>query len=390
MAAPLAGRRAIPLLVLTILVACGQALLSAQPAAAAIAFVQKGTEASGGGSTITATLPAATTAGDLLVATVQDINSGCSSDNFTAPSGWTKAAHVCRGSTGPLELWYLPNTAAGTTSVTFNTGSSGANSLAQLSEWSGVATTSPLDQTGTQSSGSASTTLGVSTSSSIAASGELAVTGFDTSSGLSSFTAGTGWTNLRSDPGNGFDSDYRLNPTSGSVLSESPTSSPQTTWGGAIATFLPACAGGSLTIKTSPTLTFPGVTLNAYNRSTSTTVAITADDESGSGSGWNLNATSTTFSDGSGHSLPTTATTFTAASASAATGNCSLPTNTTSYPVTLPAGSTPPTAAKLFNASAGTGAGPANLSLTANLAVPANTRAGSYSSTWTFTLSSGP
>jgi WxL domain surface cell wall-binding len=390
MAALLPGRRAIPLLGLTILVSSAFTLLGAQTAAASISLVQKGTEATNAGGTITATLPAATSAGDLLVATIQDVNAGCASDNFTAPGGWTKAAHVCRTTAGPIELWYLPNTSAGTTSVTFNTGSAGANSLAQVSEWRGVATTSPLDQTGTQSSGSASTTLGVSTSGNIAVPGELAVTGFDTSSGLSSFTAGASWTNLLSDPGNGFDSDYRLSPTSGAVLSESPTSSPQTTWAAVIASFLPACAGGSLTAKTTPTLTFPGVTLNAYNRTSNATVSVTADDESGSGSGWNLNATSTTFSDGGGHSLPTTATTISAASAGAATGNCSLPTNNTSYPVTLPAGSTPPTAARLFNAGAGTGSGPANLSLTANLAVPANTRAGSYNSTWTFTLSSGP
>jgi hypothetical protein len=55
-----------------------------------------------------------------------------------------------------------------------------------------------------------------------------ALTGFDTSNGLSSFTPGSGWTGLVSDPGSGFDSDYRLNPTSASTVSESPTSGPQT------------------------------------------------------------------------------------------------------------------------------------------------------------------
>jgi putative surface cell wall-binding protein len=390
MAARLAGPRAIPLLAVAVLVAFGLTPLSAQPAQAAIALVQKGTAATGAGTSITATLPAATTAGNLLVATVKDINAGCATDNFSAPSGWVKAGHVCRGTAGPLELWYRPNTPAGATSFVFNTGSSGANSLARVSEWSGAATTSPLDQSGTETSASASTTLGVSTNGNIAATGELAVTAFDTSSGLSNFTPGSAWTSLSSDPGNGFDSDYRLNPSSGSVLSENPTSSPQTIWGAVIATFLADCAGGSLTVKSNSTLNFPAVTLNAYDRTTTATVGITADDESGSGAGWNLNATSTTFNDGSGHSLPTTATTITAGSASAASGNCSPPTNTVGYPVTLPAGSTPPTAIRLFNASAGTGSGLSDLSLTTRLAVPARSRAGSYSSSWTFTLSSGP
>jgi hypothetical protein len=39
--------------------------------------------------------------------------------------------------------------------------------------------------------------------------------------------------------------------------------------------------------------------------------------------------------------LPTTATTITGASSSAATGNCSLPTNSVTYPLTLPAGAPP-------------------------------------------------
>jgi hypothetical protein len=373
-----------------LLVGLAHAALLAPPAVAAIAFVQKAPEASAGGATVTATLPNPTSAGNLLVATVKDVNSGCASDSYSGPAGWVRAAHICRGTNGPLELWYKPNTSAGVTSVPFATGSSGANSILQVSEWSGVATSSPLDQTGTQYTSSASTTLGVTTSGTLASSGELAVTGFDTSSGLSSFTPASGWTALRSDAGSGFDTDYRLGPNSGSTLTESPTSSPQTAWSSVLATFLPACAGGSLTFKANSALTFPGVTLNAYNRSTSTAVAITADDETGSGSGWNLNATSTTFNDGSGHTLPTTATTFTAGSASAATGNCSLPTNSVAYPLTLPAAAAPPTAVRLFNAAGGTGSGSATVSLTANVAVPANVRAASYSSTWTFTLSSGP
>jgi WxL domain surface cell wall-binding len=390
----MAGRlpclRSIPLLWVCLSVGLAHASLTASPALAAIEFVQKAPMASAGGSTVTATLANPTSAGTLLVAVVKDINSGCASDSYSGPAGWARAARVCRGSNGPLELWYRANTPSGVASVTFGTGSSGANSVMQVSEWSGVATSSPLDQTGSQYTSSTSTTLGVTTSGALASSGELAITGFDTSSGLSSFTPGSGWTGLRSDPGAGFDTDYRIGPSSGATLTESPSSSPQTAWSAVIATFLPACTGGSRTLKANNTLTFPGVTLNGYDRSTSTAVAITADDETGSGAGWSLNATSTRFSDGSGHTLPATATTFTAGSASAATGSCALPANSIMYPVTLPAGASPPTAVRLFNAAGGTGSGPTDLALTANVAVPANAWAASYSSTWTFTLSSGP
>ena len=85
-----------------------------------------------------------------------------------------------------------------------------------------------------------------------------------------------------------------------------------------------------------------------------------------------------------------TATTITGASGSPASGNCSLPTNSITYPVTLPAGTTPPTAADLFDAGLNTGEGPTNVTLTANVAVPANAVAGTYSSTWSLSMSSGP
>lgn len=368
----------------------GFALVEAMGAGAAIALVEKGTLATGSGASITATLPSASTSGDLLVAVVEDTNGNCSSDTFSAPTGWVEATHTCRGATGPVEVWYYPDAASGITSVVFDTGSSGANTLAQLSEWSGAATSSPLDQTGTSSTGSASTTLSVASSGAIGTTGELAVSGFLTSSGLSSYAAGGGWTNLTSDPGGGFDSDYEINPSSGSGLTESATSSPQTTWGGVLATFEPGgCSGGALSIEAASSVAFPGVTLNGYDATTTANVAFTLSDETGSGSGWNLSATSTTLTSGS-HTLPATATTVTGASASAASGNCSLPTNSVSYPVTLPAAATAPTAVPVYAAEADTGEGPADVTLTAKIAVPANTYAGTYTSTWTVTISSGP
>lgn len=49
-----------------------------------------------------------------------------------------------------------------------------------------------------------------------------------------------------------------------------------------------------------------------------------------------------------------------------------------------------PTATKLFNAVAGTGQGHETFVATAVVAVPGNAYAGLYSSTWTFTVASGP
>ncbi|HEX4279139.1 MAG TPA: hypothetical protein VHZ27_00140, partial [Solirubrobacteraceae bacterium] len=79
-----------------------------------------------------------------------------------------------------------------------------------------------------------------------------------------------------------------------------------------------------------------------------------------------------------------------AASATAGTGNCSLPSNQISYPLTVPAGATAPSAVKIFDAGEGTGAGPVNVALSASLNLPGNARTGTYTSTWTITLASGP
>src|SRR5947208_13259113 len=119
------------------------------------------------------------------------------------------------------------------------------------------------------------------------------------------------------------------------------------------------CNLGSLTITVPATVTFPGITLNGTDRTTSTTIQLTPDDERGLlGPGWNITATSTTLTNANSQTLSTTATQITAASATAPLGNCTLPTNSVNYPLTVPAGLTPPTAVKVFNAAANTGAGP--------------------------------
>jgi hypothetical protein len=149
------------------------------------------------------------------------------------------------------------------------------------------------------------------------------------------------------------------------------------------------CSGGSLGLTVPSSVAFPSLTLNGSDQTVSTTVALTPDDETGGGAGWNITGTSTTLT-GSSRTLPTTATSVTTATVAAAGGNCSLPTNAIAYPVTLPAGTSPPTPVKLYNAAAGTGAGPATVTLTARVAVPANAFSTTYTSTWTLAIASGP
>ncbi len=67
-----------------------------------------------------------------------------------------------------------------------------------------------------------------------------------------------------------------------------------------------------------------------------------------------------------------------------------MATNSVTFPYVVPAGSTAPTATKLYNAAASTGVGNQTVTPTFKLSVPASTYAGSYSSAWTLTLASGP
>jgi len=144
------------------------------------------------------------------------------------------------------------------------------------------------------------------------------------------------------------------------------------------------CRSGSLTVTPPASLTLPGVTLSGLDQTSSANAALTVDDETASGAGWNVSESATQFTTGS-TTLPANALSLTGVSAAAGSGNCTAPTNAVTYPVTL--GST---AAKIFNAAAGTGGGPENLTLSLRLAIPAKASTGTYSSTWTFTAASGP
>jgi hypothetical protein len=353
-----------------------------QANAATIVKVQSGTLATGS-ATIAPSLSSPSTVGDLLVAVLQNtVNSA-----FTAPSGWVKAISTENLCCGRAEIWYYQSNPGGIAAATFSASSGTLGG--QLSEWSGVATSGALDKTGSGTSGS-SGSFTVSTSAATTVANELTVTDLNTNgSNITSISPGGGWANLFSNLVNGDASDYRIDLPAGTA-SETASVSPNESWVGTIAAFKPAgCVGGSLTLTAPSAATFPAVTLSGTDQTASAGVGLTVDDETASGSGWNVTGTSTTFTTGT-QTLSTSATRDTAASRSTIAGNCSLPTNSITYPVTLPAGTSPPTAVKLYNAAVNTGAGPTKVTLTFQLAIPANTYHGTYTSTWTFAIVSGP
>lgn len=132
-------------------------------------------------------------------------------------------------------------------------------------------------------------------------------------------------------------------------------------------------------------------TLNGKDQTPTASQAIDVADATGSGAGWNITATSTTFTTGTVN-LSTTATTVQSTPGVACDNGatCVTATNSVSYPYTLPAAGTAPTATKVYNAAANTGMGDQTVTITWQVAIPASTKAGTYTSTWTISLVSGP
>ncbi len=124
-----------------------------------------------------------------------------------------------------------------------------------------------------------------------------------------------------------------------------------------------------------------------------------------------MNVSATTFSTGGGSpstlaNIGTLSTNGSLTSISGSTAptatclsgsTCTLPTDTTSYPVAITTAASSPTASDIYDASASTGLGSVTIggSSAANpvgwwLNVPANTLAGTYTSTVTVEIISGP
>ena len=161
---------------------------------------------------------------------------------------------------------------------------------------------------------------------------------------------------------------------------------------------------------TSPTSLTWAATGSGLNQSTvdgnSGDQQLTATDNTATGAGWHITVSATTFTTGP-KSLPSTgAVAFTgsvssslASTAPTATcvGSCTLPTDTTTYPVAITTAASSPTAYTVYDTAASTGQGVMTIggSSAANpigwwVQVPAATYAGVYTSTVTLQAISGP
>jgi hypothetical protein len=150
-------------------------------------------------------------------------------------------------------------------------------------------------------------------------------------------------------------------------------------------------SGSTLSVSTAST---PSFTANLDNGdSTPTyTMALATQDTRGTGAGWSETITSTQFSTGApnNYTLATDASTVTGVTAATASGTNTAASTNVSYPVAVPAGSGPPQAVKLFNAASGSGMGKFTITPTIGVFVPQNSYAGTYTSTVTLAIVTGP
>ncbi len=184
-------------------------------------------------------------------------------------------------------------------------------------------------------------------------------------------------------------SDYEIAGAAGSVSETATWNNASTQDVYTIAAFKPSsgsggCTGGSLGLVAPATVTYSATPVSATAATATSTILLQPDDETGSGAGWNLTASTGAFTNGQ-QTLPMP-TIDGVASATAGSGNCSMPTNTiASYPMTLSGSAT-----KIYDASAGTGAGPANITMNTSVVVRGGETTGSYTATMTFSIVSGP
>ena len=196
---------------------------------------------------------------------------------------------------------------------------------------------------------------------------------------------------------------------SGAVVAVSAGTAEATTCGTAIAAGNTCTLTGTLTITAGTlTLTSPSSltwadTLNGLNQTVYDTTAgdesYLVNDATGSGAGWNVTVSATQFTTGS-HTLNNSGTLSTNGSLTSATANtapttacftgstCTLPSNSTSYPVPITTGAA---AVKIYDDATSAGLGDITIGNVGWwLAIPANTLAGVYTSTFTYEINSGP
>jgi hypothetical protein len=375
------GRR-IALLTATTLCAC---LSSTQGSEAAISFVAASSADTGtGASTLTLARPTGIASGDVLVATLAVAATG----TVTAPSGWTVVQNITSGTTLRHATWYRVATGSEPASYAWALGTSRAAAGA-ISAYRGVNGTVPIDASATGTGASGNATAPVVTTSSA---GDLviAASGFATATTVTPDATTTERYDRSSSAGATAEGADFVQSAAGTTASKTAVPVLSSSRWAAATVALRDAAQATLQAATSAAPSF-SANLDSGDQTPTYTIPITVlDTRTGSGAGWNLTITSTSFDTGTA-TLATNASSITAVTSSCANGGiCTAATNTVSYPVAVPAGATAPSAVKFYNAAAASGQGTFTITPTIAVSVPQNSYRGTYTSTLTLSVVSGP
>jgi hypothetical protein len=367
-------------------VAVGWLAAAAGPAQAAISEVGASSGSNVSTSSETINKPGGVTSGEVLVATITAAGTGA----ITPPSGWT----VIRDTTTTLRQtsFYHVTGSSEPSSWAWTLGSVRA-ATGGIVAYSGVSTSVPIDASAT-GSGTSGNPTAPSVTANFAGDTVIAAVGI-TGSWVSNLVTPAASTTERYDVSNtsteSEGADFSQ-ATVGATTVRTPVPATTGAWIASTIALDPASAA-TLSLSTTAAPTF-SASLPAGDQTPTYTLPLTVQDtRTGSAAGWNLTITSTQFTTGGGQprTLATTASRATAvASVCAGGASCVTPTNSVTYPLTVPAGGTAPSALKFASAATGTGTGIFTLTPTIGVSVPANSYAGTYTSTVTIALVSGP
>jgi hypothetical protein len=333
--------------------------------------------------------PTGIASGEVEIATI----SRQGSSTITPPSGWTQIIDTQIGtSLRQTSYWHVAGASEGTTAWGFSSTSVATGGIVV---YSGVDPTTIVDTAGQQTGTSGKTAT--IPSATTAYSGDL-VLGTGSFNNAGTLTAGSSTTKrysvlVSATNGPSMLAQDATQASAGATTAQTITDgSSGTAWIGQAIALKAASAAGLLSVQSSATPSF-SANLDTGDQNATYTVPLTTTASVTPAAGWNETITSTQFATSGGQRLSASASTITSAPTAAcnsAYANCSAPTNAVTYPLTVLAGSGPPTATKFFDAASGTGAGVFTVTPTITVSVPQNTFAGTYTSTLTLAIVSGP
>jgi hypothetical protein len=368
------------------LLAPAPALLLAPSARAAISYATSSTAMTPplGASSLTLPAPVGLAAGEVEIATI----SLAGQATISPPPGWAQVIDTEEGTAlHQASFSHVAGPKEGGALFTFSAATTAAGGIAA---YSGVDTSAIVDASAAQT-GSGTTATIPSVSAGYA--GDL-VLGVGSFAAGATLTAGSGTTKRYSalaSPASGpaLLAQDATSAAAGPTAAQSIGSSLAAGWVGQAIALKAAGAAGTLSVSTSATPSFTA-DLNAGDQSPSYPLPLSVTATTSPPPGWNLTITSTQFSNATA-TLAANASQIASAPTVSCTGSsCTAPSNAISYPVTIPAGATPPAPVKFFDAAAGTGAGSFTITPAVTVFVPQNSYAGTYTSTLTISIASGP